>query len=850
MEFCNKTYFTKLIGFSPEIDNINLKFKDETLENEFRKTILQDQNKKFLNSTIFFCVPLIFSLIMSIVNNKEMVKTSYLNLSGVIVDILLSILSRHFHFSYICFQSFRYIRFILVYLNVAISYIFPVNPMSETPLRFAYAFILYNNFIQIYFLDFNYILYTFVILLNSVVIYSSQITRNLGKTFLLPEIILNFFYYYMTYLIKKSELLNKKISFFESYKNFNYIEYINNLVDALDTMIICVQNNEILFLNSFAVKYFDTKKILNKNNKSICKVESKEHEIFLGKKDERNKDIKNFMSSFFDSLILNISSDVNFIENQTLTNILKEIHTKEIYNSNDFQKIGYFKHKSHEESYFEVHARKLRYKEEAIEMLIYDLTHLKQAEVRSIETKYKHKILAKIAHEFKTPLITIISLINRINKFQNNEEFHESIDKYLNSINNLSNYTLYLINDIIQYVSDLINVKLCRTEIKLKDLMEFCYNVLKTLIECNENKSDKIQTFLIVDEGIKDIKIDENRLKQIILNLISNAYKFTVHGYIKLKAKYVEKDKIVVISVKDTGIGIKKEDHHYIFREQTHLNIKEEYNHYGSGLGLSIVKNLSNLLKLGIGFQSEYNKGSKFHITINSLNHSELKKLETINYNSKVLFSNPFNESHFTNIKDFNLTEPNKIYDLEQKVKESDSIITIKKNYSIKKYESYIKLEDEDKDFEITNFNFMIGSNLISNKKYKIVVVDDYKLVRENTISLINLLLTKMNILPESYEIIECSDGIDLLEIVKNDVSNKIKLIITDENMEYLNGSEAVRIIRNLEHRRKIPNYQIISMTAFDDTETKKRIVDSGVNMVLSKPCTKSDLSNILIKVF
>ena len=62
----------------------------------------------------------------------------------------------------------------------------------------------------------------------------------------------------------------------------------------------------------------------------------------------------------------------------------------------------------------------------------------------------------------------------------------------------------------------------------------------------------------------------------------------------------------------------------------------------------------------------------------------------------------------------------------------------------------------------------------------------------------------------------------------------------------YLNGSEAVRLIRRFEHDKKIKNYKIISVTAFDDEETRKNIISSGIDEILIKPCTKFDLLNIL----
>lgn len=112
---------------------------------------------------------------------------------------------------------------------------------------------------------------------------------------------------------------------------------------------------------------------------------------------------------------------------------------------------------------------------------------LKNVEKMKIETKYKQKILAKIVHEFKTPLITITSLINKINEeIQIIAEIR--VKSYLRHIKNLSNYTIILINEIIQYASNSNDLRLSKNEIDVQEVMNFSYNVLKTLIDCFRQK--------------------------------------------------------------------------------------------------------------------------------------------------------------------------------------------------------------------------------------------------------------------------------------------------------------------------------------------------------------------------
>ena len=133
---------------------------------------------------------------------------------------------------------------------------------------------------------------------------------------------------------------------------------------------------------------------------------------------------------------------------------------------------------------------------------------------------------------------------------------------------------------------------------------------------------------MYVDEEIDTLKIitDENRLKQILLNLISNSVKFTQSGLIQLKVEFSENNRLQII-VKDTGIGIKEEDKHLIFQDNVQLNVDQKYNVRGSGLGLSICKILANSLGYELGFKSNFKQGSKFYLEL------KIKK----NFTSRIL---------------------------------------------------------------------------------------------------------------------------------------------------------------------------------------------------------------------
>ncbi len=489
----------------------------------------------------------------------------------------------------------------------------------------------------------------------------------------------------------------------------------------------------------------------------------------------------------------------------------------------------------------------MKFEEDVVEIQIYDVTELKNTEKIKIETYYKQKILSKITHEFKTPLITINTLTDNILM---NKEINKSIQEKLNHINNQSKYVIHLINDICNYANSIV-IKQERHQIDILDLSEYCFNILKTLVECHENKVSNIKISREIYCNLKSFKVfrDENLIKQILLNFISNSVKFTHSGCIIVEVNYISDLNSLKIGIKDSGLGIKKEDYPMIFKNNIELDVDQVYNDQGCGIGLSICNNIAKQLDHIIGFESVYGKGSEFYILLKCkkentslfipVNHSHKNnnlvyrrndiEINNLSYETKqnILSYKSFssennNEIPSTNRKNFDLIiDPNFYYFMDK------SIILDTQNI-------------KNDTVNITNFNFSIAKTLGNDNKFKVLVIDDHKLVRDNTKNLIKSAFLTLKL--QDYEIIEGSDGIDLLNFVRLDHEGRIKIIFTDENMEYINGSEAIKIMRKLEENKKIKNYEIASITAFDDNLTKKKILDSGANLVISKPASKSEI--------
>ena len=151
--------------------------------------------------------------------------------------------------------------------------------------------------------------------------------------------------------------------------------------------------------------------------------------------------------------------------------------------------------------------------------------------------------------------------------------------------------------------------------------------------------------------------------------------------------------------------------------------------------------------------------------------------------------------------------------------------------------------------------NDIIIKNNLENKifrpikdKMKILIVDDHKLVRKALKNLCEEVISKYS--KKEYEILEANDGIELLYRLMFDQSqnNLIKCIITDENMEYMNGSQATKIVRKLEKFNKIKYIPIASITAFDSNKMKEFLIKKGIDFILSKPCSRDQLKEFFEK--
>jgi signal transduction histidine kinase len=231
---------------------------------------------------------------------------------------------------------------------------------------------------------------------------------------------------------------------------------------------------------------------------------------------------------------------------------------------------------------------------------------------REIEAANRHKseFLANVSHELRTPLNAIIGF-SEVLQERLFGELNAKQAEYTDDILSSGKHLLSLINDIL----DLSKIEAGRMELEvttfhLPDAIENALLLIRERASRHGIKLDRA-----IDDRLGDFTGDERKIKQILVNILSNAVKFTPEGgRIKVDARLG--DQSAIISVSDSGIGIAKEDQEAIFEEFRQVGSNYAHKREGTGLGLTLTKRFVEMHGGKIWVESELGKGSTFTFTL------------------------------------------------------------------------------------------------------------------------------------------------------------------------------------------------------------------------------------------
>nr|WP_288834457.1 hybrid sensor histidine kinase/response regulator [uncultured Flavobacterium sp.] len=251
----------------------------------------------------------------------------------------------------------------------------------------------------------------------------------------------------------------------------------------------------------------------------------------------------------------------------------------------------------------------------------------KQLEIANFKTqnllKNREQLISTVSHDLKTPLSTITGYAELLG----NSTLTSKQNYYTNNIKNSSEYISRLVQDLLDFSQ--IEAGKINLEKNPFSLAETINEVAKNIQSVYPQKNIDLQ--ILIDEKFNNPIIgDVFRLKQVLINIIGNAYKFTEEGYIKINATLNSEENKALISIEDSGIGIEKESQDLVFEEfaQANENIEKKYG--GTGLGLAISRKIITLLGGELYLKNSSKKGSCFEISL-AIRFDKEAKIEQTN---------------------------------------------------------------------------------------------------------------------------------------------------------------------------------------------------------------------------
>ena len=252
--------------------------------------------------------------------------------------------------------------------------------------------------------------------------------------------------------------------------------------------------------------------------------------------------------------------------------------------------------------------------EEQILKLNAELEHRVQERTTELERalRAKDEFLANMSHELRTPLNAILGLSESLSEHIAGP-LNEKQDRYVKTISESGAHLLSLISDIL----DLARIESGQVVLNINgvDVHQVCQASLRMINQQAHKKEQRVK--FEIDSGIDTIWVDERRLKQILVNLLSNAVKFTpAGGELGLTVRGDPKEKRVMFTVWDHGIGIREIDLERLFQPFVQLDSSLAREAPGTGLGLSLVAQMVRLHGGSVSVESQPDEGSRFTVTL------------------------------------------------------------------------------------------------------------------------------------------------------------------------------------------------------------------------------------------
>jgi len=503
-----------------------------------------------------------------------------------------------------------------------------------------------------------------------------------------------------------------------------------------------------------------------------------------------------------------------------------------------------------------------------IEGFYTDITEQRRLETAELANRAKTEFLANMSHEIRTPMNAILGMTDLSLK---NTTSQETVRNNLSNIKSAGNQLLSIINDILDFSKiEAGAVEIVPEKYHIHSMINDIGNMIHVRI------GDKRLAFLVDDDPDLPNELigDETRVKQIIINLLTNAVKFTKEGHVifSISAEKGEEEGTckLKVSISDTGIGIHDEEIDTLFESFTQLDTRKNRSIEGTGLGLTIVKNLVELMGGEIWVESEYGVGStfSFYIMQRVESYSSMPKLPR-DENLKVaifkfhetgarilcekvkklgadceIIDDPKDIGKYTHlfffIADFyKIVEApcsgTKLFAVARGATDTEKIPPNMEFLNMPLTSLVISRLLGGRTDELTDGENIVCDSTLRLQDARLLVVDDID---------INLMIAEETLLSYGGEVDTADSGAKAIEMIKE---NNYDIVFMDHMMPELDGVDVTRIIRAMPEE-KFKNLPIVALTANVVGDVRDLFLESGMNDFLSKPLEHHEIERVLLE--
>ena len=496
-----------------------------------------------------------------------------------------------------------------------------------------------------------------------------------------------------------------------------------------------------------------------------------------------------------------------------------------------------------------------------------DITETRRLEAAELANRAKSEFLANMSHEIRTPMNAILGMADlAIRKFPDT-----IVQDYLTNIKNAGTSLLTIINDILDFSK--IEARVVELVPEKYDMHSFINDIV---VMIRMRIDDKPLAFIVDDSPDlpKYLVGDITRIKQIAINFLTNAVKFTQRGFIVLgiSAEHVEASNRcrLKISVQDTGIGIRQEDLPLLFDNFIQLDTRKNRGIEGTGLGLPIAKNLVELMEGEVHVKSVYGEGSCFSFTAMQdyfgdaspcvnltpdadrkvgiwLTHRELgrrlaAKLKKMQVPCEIVQSAdqlaPFSHAFF-DAENIPLVEALPLLNVkliavsQYLMPENTAGSHIALTFTPFTCLSVARLLDSRE--YTSNGNEDAAKEFLELNNTQLLVVDDNE---------INLIVAESTLLEYHAGVTLASSGFEALRLLQES-PDKFDIVFMDHMMPEMDGIDTTRALRALPDER-IRTIPIVALTANVVGDVRSVFLENGMNDFLSKPLELEEIERVL----